>query len=203
MQVKNTVVAAIFAVGVTALPQAEPTATCNRDNCFRQLIQKPELVGPFCATYTKTVNTASTALPTFVSNCQGLASRVSSACSCLHPATTTSVSTTTPPVTTNSATTSASPTTTIVPIVDGWVNFTTVGGYFLQDELSTEPSSFDYVGDYLLLLNSKELIVIDQMEFRITEPNIPGRKCIRRITYAVAKIRQASQELERTEWSKC
>lgn len=149
MQVKNTLVAAIFAAGVTALPQAEPTATCNRDNCYRQLIQKPELVDSFCATYTQTVNTASTALPTFVSNCQGLASRVSSACSCLHPATTTSVSTTAPPVTTTSATTSATPTTTIVPIVDGWVNYTTVGGYFLQDDESTNPTNFDYVRSLL------------------------------------------------------
>lgn len=80
----------------TTTSTATPTPTiiapqCNRDNCFRQMIQKPELVGPFCAQYTQTLTTAPTALPTFVSMCQGLSSRVSSACSCLHPAPTASV----------------------------------------------------------------------------------------------------------------
>jgi len=58
--------------------------SCNRDNCFRQLIQNPTTVGPFCQQYTQAVNTA-TALPTFASMCAGSPQRVSSACSCLHP----------------------------------------------------------------------------------------------------------------------
>lgn len=157
-----------LAVSCSAIPAA-PSATkaCNRDNCFRQLIETPDVVGPFCTTYTQTVNIVATALPTFVSQCQGLASRVSSACSCLHPATTTSASTTTPPVTTTSATSSsASPTTTLPPGEPRWVNYTTVTGIFLQDDETTNPTGFDYVREhdlrtqeahYLLLLDSLEL----------------------------------------------
>jgi len=140
MQVKNTLLAATFlATGVTAMPAAaEPTPACNRDNCFRQLIQKPEVVGPFCATYTQSENAASTALPTFVSSCQGSPSRVSSACSCLHPATTST----------------AAPTATVTPIVNGWVNYTAVQGIFLQDDPNTNPTGFDWVRQCVLAVKA-------------------------------------------------
>lgn len=72
---------------------ATATATpkkCSSDNCLRQLLGKPAEAAAFCATYTTT--SASSALPTLVSNCGGLASRVSSACSCLPTASATSTS---------------------------------------------------------------------------------------------------------------
>lgn len=85
VNMKSSLVALAYAA-IAAAQTATPTPTkaCNRDNCFRQLIQSPALVSPFCATYTQ----PPAALPTFVSACQGLSSRVSSACSCLHPAAT-------------------------------------------------------------------------------------------------------------------
>lgn len=81
---------------VTATPTAAPN--CNRDNCLRQFIQQSSAISSFCPTYTASVATG--ALPTFVSSCGGLASRVSSACSCLVTPTSSSTSatpTSTPP----------------------------------------------------------------------------------------------------------
>ena len=66
---------------------AVPTKACNRDNCFRQMLQSEEKVKEFCGTYTTAVVTATTALPTFVTACAGSPSRVSSACSCIATAT--------------------------------------------------------------------------------------------------------------------
>ncbi|KAH7407198.1 histidine phosphatase superfamily [Cadophora sp. MPI-SDFR-AT-0126] len=63
----------------TATPTSAPN--CNHDNCLRQFIKESSKVSAFCPTYT--VSSATAALPTFVSNCGGLASRVSSASSCL------------------------------------------------------------------------------------------------------------------------
>lgn len=60
---------------------AVPTKNCNRDNCLRQMINQASAVAQFCPAFTASSVTAS--LPTFVSNCGGDASRVSSACSCL------------------------------------------------------------------------------------------------------------------------
>ncbi|CAO1601863.1 hypothetical protein XANCAGTX0491_005502 [Xanthoria calcicola] len=58
------------------------TATCNRDNCLRALAGTPTKASSFCATYTKTQQTA-TPIPTYGSFCSNLPSRVSSACSCV------------------------------------------------------------------------------------------------------------------------
>lgn len=167
MQLKITLlsVTGLLAVTCSAAPaEAQTTKACNRDNCFRQLIQSPQVVGDFCATYTQTVNTVAAALPTFVSQCQGLASRVSSACSCLHPATTSSVASTT--VASASVTTTASSlslgsssvsitatpsftTSTVAtsptPEPKNWLKFSTVQGIFLQDDEATNPTGFDYV----------------------------------------------------------
>merc|ERR1712093_91942 len=72
----------------TATPT--PAPNCNHDNCLRQFIKESSKVSEFCPTYTA-------ALPTFVSNCGGLASRVSSACSCVvTPTASTSAPTSTP-----------------------------------------------------------------------------------------------------------
>ena len=82
----------LFLIPALALPSATTTSRpatttkpmlCNRDNCLRQLIATPTKAADFCGTYTVTVNKASTGLPTHVSMCQSLTSRVSSACSCL------------------------------------------------------------------------------------------------------------------------
>jgi len=85
------------------------TKACNRDNCFRQLLQNSAQVSDFCASYTQSPSSATStsvaALPTFVSQCQGSTSRISSACSCLHPVTAT------PCPTSTTTSTSATPTT--------------------------------------------------------------------------------------------
>jgi hypothetical protein len=80
---------------VTATPVVAPN--CNHDNCLRQFIQESSAVSQFCPTYT--ASTASSSLPTFVSNCGGVASRVSSACSCI--VTPTSTTSTAPPTSTS------------------------------------------------------------------------------------------------------
>ena len=73
---------------------ATPTQNCNRDNCLRQMVNKMSAVAQFCPTFT--ASSATEILPSFVSNCGGDASRVSSACSCLvTPAATSSNS---PPI---------------------------------------------------------------------------------------------------------
>lgn len=62
-------------------------AQCNQDNCYRAFAQKTSSVSAFCSTYTTTVNTATTSLPTYATACSNLPSRVSSACSCIAPST--------------------------------------------------------------------------------------------------------------------
>ncbi|KAH8601910.1 histidine phosphatase superfamily [Bisporella sp. PMI_857] len=74
----------------TTLVSSTPTiaAGCKRDNCLRQMIRQSSAVSDFCPTFT--VSSATSALPTFVSNCDDNASRVSSACSCIVTPTPTS-----------------------------------------------------------------------------------------------------------------
>ena len=64
----------------SASTTASPTfsagaANCNHDNCLRQFLA----VTPFCATYTAAINTTTTSLPSYVSQCSGLPSWISSA----------------------------------------------------------------------------------------------------------------------------
>ncbi|EOO00330.1 putative histidine acid phosphatase family protein [Phaeoacremonium minimum UCRPA7] len=77
----------------STLPTSAPTQTvapgCSRDNCLRQMIGKPESASAFCPTFTAA---AETAVPTWLNNCKGDASRVSSACSCLVQPTATTTS---------------------------------------------------------------------------------------------------------------
>jgi len=68
------------------------TRTCQKDNCLRQLQHSSATA--FCATYTNTINTASTGLPASVSQCQSSYARISSACSCLEPVGSTTTSST-------------------------------------------------------------------------------------------------------------
>ena len=58
------------------------SAACNGDNCLRALQASPTKASSFCATYTKTPNTATT-ISTYGSYCSNSPARVSSACSCL------------------------------------------------------------------------------------------------------------------------
>jgi len=76
---------AAAATPTTTLATATSTViapNCAHDNCLRQLIRESSAVSEFCPTFTAASATA-TSLPTFVSSCGGLPSRVSSACSCL------------------------------------------------------------------------------------------------------------------------
>jgi hypothetical protein len=68
---------------------------CNHDNCLRQFIRESSAVSQFCPIFT--ASSASASLPTFVSNCGGVGSRVSSACSCIvTPTSTSSTASSTP-----------------------------------------------------------------------------------------------------------
>lgn len=53
---------------------------CNADNCLRAMTHSAASASAFCSQYT---TTTSLATPTYLSQCSGLASRVSSACTCL------------------------------------------------------------------------------------------------------------------------
>lgn len=78
----------------TTLVTATPSVIapdCTHDNCLRQFIREASQVSAFCPTYTASASSsASSALPTFVSNCDNSPSRVSSACSCIVTQTATS-----------------------------------------------------------------------------------------------------------------
>ena len=74
------------------------TASCDADNCLRafRATQTPGRLSSaqaFCATFTASTVTATTGLPTYATPaCTGnVVSRVSSACSCIAPASTTSI----------------------------------------------------------------------------------------------------------------
>lgn len=63
-------------------------ASCNHDNCLRQMLGQSSAASAFCATYS---TTSSSAIPSFASSCGGSPERVSSACACIvTPTTTTS-----------------------------------------------------------------------------------------------------------------
>ncbi|KAE8445060.1 hypothetical protein EG329_013774 [Mollisiaceae sp. DMI_Dod_QoI] len=55
---------------------------CSHNNCLRQFLRHPQVTA-FCATYTTTINTATTNLPSYVTQCHAEPSRISSACSCI------------------------------------------------------------------------------------------------------------------------
>lgn len=91
-------------------PQQLGRRDCSHDNCLRALLGQSADASAFCATYTTAVQTATTALPTYATQCSNLPSRVSSACSCLNTAapTTTTTTSATPTGTTCTVTTYAS-----------------------------------------------------------------------------------------------
>jgi len=59
-----------------------PPQNCHHNNCLRQFLRHPQVTA-FCATYTTTINTVTTDLPTYVSQCHADPTRISSACSCI------------------------------------------------------------------------------------------------------------------------
>ena len=74
------------------------SASCALDNCYRNLAHNS--ASDFCSTYTTTVNTATTGLPTYIpTSCY---TRLSSACSCVYPG---SMSITSGPATITASTT--------------------------------------------------------------------------------------------------
>ena len=90
-------------------PPAPPTQDCSPDNCLRQFSQSLAEVSTFCATYTTRVETATTGLPPFVSQCSSETSRISSACSCIVLSPTSQFSTSGSTPTSSSAQTSPTP----------------------------------------------------------------------------------------------
>ncbi|KAH8807834.1 ribonuclease Trv [Xylogone sp. PMI_703] len=100
---------------------ATAAASCNADNCLRALRATARIddARAFCATFTTESVTATTGIPSYaVAGCTGnVASRVSSACSCIatsSPATTTTTTSATT-LATSTTTSSAAPTSTYVP----------------------------------------------------------------------------------------
>lgn len=65
---------------------------CNHDNCYRALAGSSASASAFCATYTTQTQTATTGLPVYA--CSSSPPRLSSACSCVLPFTTTLPATT-------------------------------------------------------------------------------------------------------------
>ncbi|PVH74092.1 hypothetical protein DL98DRAFT_519502 [Cadophora sp. DSE1049] len=84
-----------------AIPTMKPNR-CHHNNCLRQFIRNPQ-VSDFCATYTTTVNTATTDLPNYVSQCHADPTRISSACSCIATTTPSNEPISTKPQTTKTA----------------------------------------------------------------------------------------------------
>ena len=84
-----------FTTSITSRPTP---IVCNQSNCLRELEDSrfSNLASPFCFTYTTTLNTAPSAIPTYLENCAGDPVAVSSACSCLIPAGVTPTQTPTP-----------------------------------------------------------------------------------------------------------
>ncbi|KAF4625315.1 hypothetical protein G7Y89_g12852 [Cudoniella acicularis] len=73
----------------TIAPATAPTpppTTCHQDNCLRQFFQSLPQTSQFCATYTMTANTVTTNFPDHVSQCNTQPTSISSACSCIVPA---------------------------------------------------------------------------------------------------------------------
>ncbi|RFU28817.1 hypothetical protein B7463_g7522, partial [Scytalidium lignicola] len=86
-----------FAVLAIVAPAFVTSAVvCNQDNCLRNLLDTRYIstASTFCASYTSSVSTEPTAIPTWLNGCGGLPSRVSSACSCLPTSATSSFATT-------------------------------------------------------------------------------------------------------------
>ncbi|KAL1879097.1 hypothetical protein VTK73DRAFT_7321 [Phialemonium thermophilum] len=79
--------------GSTTTTPAVVAPTCNHDNCLRQMIRQSASASIFCPSFTATnASHAPSAVPTWLSNCNGNVGAVSSACECLVTPTPTSTS---------------------------------------------------------------------------------------------------------------
>jgi hypothetical protein len=80
---------AVALLGLSVLVQGSwpPNSTLHcqpDDSCLLQFrAWAPTSVTAFCASYTMTMNTATTGMPRYVANCRSNPSRISSACSCV------------------------------------------------------------------------------------------------------------------------
>ncbi|KAJ9143367.1 Phosphoglycerate mutase-like protein [Pleurostoma richardsiae] len=72
--------------------EAAAAPSCHHDNCLRQMIGQSASASAFCPTFTAAAATASATVPAWLGNCGGNAGAVSSACSCLVPAATSTAS---------------------------------------------------------------------------------------------------------------
>ncbi|KAH7413260.1 BcPG3, endopolygalacturonase 3 [Cadophora sp. MPI-SDFR-AT-0126] len=70
------------------LPLALACDSPKNDACASAMTASSGVAGPFCATYTTAVVTATSGLPAFASACGNASKKLSSACSCLSVATT-------------------------------------------------------------------------------------------------------------------
>ncbi|KAK6529742.1 hypothetical protein TWF281_008904 [Arthrobotrys megalospora] len=59
------------------------TSGCDRDNCLRAMVARATAATPFCYSYTTQVQTTTTSLGPWQTQCGSSPSRVSSACSCV------------------------------------------------------------------------------------------------------------------------
>ncbi|KAL2059778.1 hypothetical protein VTL71DRAFT_10162 [Oculimacula yallundae] len=73
----TTSISSIISTTTTIKP-----SRCHHDNCLRHFIRHPE-IKDFCATYTTALNTATSDLPDYVSQCRADPTRLSSACACI------------------------------------------------------------------------------------------------------------------------
>jgi hypothetical protein len=83
-------------IAFTLLFGLSQALVCNSDNCLNAFVHTSSLAKPFCSTYTKLPETATYVLPNYATACGGIPSRVSSACSCLNTASSTTHASTTP-----------------------------------------------------------------------------------------------------------
>jgi 2-phosphoxylose phosphatase len=115
----SSTVSASFITSTTAVSTAI-APSCNHNNCLRQMIGQLSSASSFCPSFTAAPSsTASQTIPSWLSNCDGDISKVSSACSCLvTPAPTSSASSSA----TSTTTTSSAPASTA----------TSASGYYIR-----------------------------------------------------------------------
>lgn len=87
----------------------------NTNPCASFIKSQAATASPFCASYTRTVNTATTGLPAWAANCSNKPKLISAECSCHYTGGGSPVTTTSPVRTTAPATTTAGQVTTTRP----------------------------------------------------------------------------------------
>lgn len=80
--IETSVQATVSNPSQTSASAVVPPQNCHHNNCLRQFLRHPQVTA-FCAIYTTSLNTATTNLPDYVSQCHADPTRISSACSCV------------------------------------------------------------------------------------------------------------------------